>query len=168
MLWVVISYNGRFNLLWIEGNLHSNRYVHEVLQSKVVPFIQGSLVLSFSTKMDAHNFKDFSRLLFSPTHASSQLVFLFAGYVAYWARVEFGWSACCPWSSSCSFKRRILAARIIKMEFYSTSRHSKYVSLHLTLYSSIYCSSWWLHPILILDFFIYLFIIFCFENSTTH
>ncbi|GFU76613.1 hypothetical protein TNCV_1272621 [Trichonephila clavipes] len=40
MVWGVISYHGRSNLLRIEGNLNSNRYVHEVLQSKVVPFLQ--------------------------------------------------------------------------------------------------------------------------------
>ncbi|GFU79046.1 transposable element Tc1 transposase [Trichonephila clavipes] len=40
MIWGAISYHGRFNLLRIEGNLNSNRYVLEVLQSKVVPFLQ--------------------------------------------------------------------------------------------------------------------------------
>ncbi|GFS54567.1 transposable element Tc1 transposase [Trichonephila clavipes] len=37
----VISYHGRSNLLQIEGNLKSNRYVREVLQPEVVPFLQG-------------------------------------------------------------------------------------------------------------------------------
>ncbi|GFX41804.1 transposable element Tcb1 transposase [Trichonephila clavipes] len=31
----------RFNLLRIEGKLNSNRYVREVLQPEVVPFLQG-------------------------------------------------------------------------------------------------------------------------------
>ncbi|GFT88856.1 transposable element Tc1 transposase [Trichonephila clavipes] len=34
-----ISYHGRSNLLRIEGNLNSNRYVLEVLLPKVVPFL---------------------------------------------------------------------------------------------------------------------------------
>ncbi|GFW43232.1 transposable element Tc1 transposase [Trichonephila clavipes] len=41
IVWGAISYHGRSNLLRIEGNLISNRYVHEVLQSEVVPFLQG-------------------------------------------------------------------------------------------------------------------------------
>ncbi|GFU79034.1 transposable element Tc1 transposase [Trichonephila clavipes] len=40
MVWGVILYHGRSNLLRIEGNLNSNRYVLEVLQSKVVPFLR--------------------------------------------------------------------------------------------------------------------------------
>ncbi|GFX95375.1 uncharacterized protein TNCV_3684271 [Trichonephila clavipes] len=34
-----ISYRGRSNLLRIERNLNSNRYVREVLQPEVVPFV---------------------------------------------------------------------------------------------------------------------------------
>ncbi|GFV84640.1 transposable element Tc1 transposase [Trichonephila clavipes] len=41
MVWGAISYHGRSNLLRFEGNLNSNRYVHEVLQPEVVPFLQG-------------------------------------------------------------------------------------------------------------------------------
>ena len=41
MVWGVISYQGGFNLLRIEGNLNSNRYVREVLHPEVVPFLQG-------------------------------------------------------------------------------------------------------------------------------
>ncbi|GFT26466.1 transposable element Tcb2 transposase [Trichonephila clavipes] len=41
MVWGATSYNGRSNLLRIEGNLNSNRYVREVLQPEVVPFFQG-------------------------------------------------------------------------------------------------------------------------------
>ncbi|GFT48263.1 uncharacterized protein TNCV_4708361 [Trichonephila clavipes] len=37
-----ISYHERSNVLPIEGNLNSNRYVREVLQPEVVPFLQGS------------------------------------------------------------------------------------------------------------------------------
>ncbi|GFY00585.1 transposable element Tcb1 transposase [Trichonephila clavipes] len=41
MVWDVISYHGRSNLLRIEGNLNSSRYVREILQPEVVPFLQG-------------------------------------------------------------------------------------------------------------------------------
>ncbi|GFU59708.1 transposable element Tcb2 transposase [Trichonephila clavipes] len=41
MVWDAISYYGRSNLLRIEDNLNSNRYVHEVLQPEVVPLLQG-------------------------------------------------------------------------------------------------------------------------------
>ncbi|GFY15648.1 transposable element Tc1 transposase [Trichonephila clavipes] len=41
MVCSAISYNGRSNLLRIEGNLNSNRYVREVLQPEVAPFLQG-------------------------------------------------------------------------------------------------------------------------------
>ncbi|GFT15006.1 transposable element Tcb2 transposase [Trichonephila clavipes] len=42
-----ISYHRRSNLLRTEGNLNSNRYVHEVLQSEVAPFLQGIPVAIF-------------------------------------------------------------------------------------------------------------------------
>ena len=41
MVWDGISYHGRSHLLQIEGNLNSNMYVYEVLQSDFVPFFQG-------------------------------------------------------------------------------------------------------------------------------
>ncbi|GFX57356.1 transposable element Tc1 transposase [Trichonephila clavipes] len=40
MVWDAILYHGRSNLLRIEGNLNSNRYVRDVLQPEVVPFLQ--------------------------------------------------------------------------------------------------------------------------------
>ncbi|GFX13243.1 transposable element Tcb2 transposase [Trichonephila clavipes] len=40
MVWNAISYQGRSNLLQIEGNLNRNRNVREVSQSKAVPFLQ--------------------------------------------------------------------------------------------------------------------------------
>ncbi|GFX48573.1 uncharacterized protein TNCV_584711 [Trichonephila clavipes] len=40
LVWGAISYYGRSNLLRIEGNLNSNRYVREVLQPEVFPFLQ--------------------------------------------------------------------------------------------------------------------------------
>ena len=43
MIWGVISFHGLFNLLQIESNFNSNRYVREVLQPEIVPFLQGIL-----------------------------------------------------------------------------------------------------------------------------
>ena len=40
MIWCANSHHGQSNLLQIKGNLTSNRYVHEVLHSKVDPFLQ--------------------------------------------------------------------------------------------------------------------------------
>ncbi|GFV33955.1 transposable element Tc1 transposase [Trichonephila clavipes] len=47
VVWGAISYHRRSNLLQIEGNLNSNRYVREVLQPEVVPFLQGILEAIF-------------------------------------------------------------------------------------------------------------------------
>lgn len=41
MVWGAISYHGRSQLLRIVGNLNSNRYIGEVLEPEVVPFLQG-------------------------------------------------------------------------------------------------------------------------------
>ncbi|GFT95987.1 transposable element Tcb1 transposase [Trichonephila clavipes] len=41
VFWGAISYHERSNLQRIEGNLNSNRYVREVLQLEVVPFLHG-------------------------------------------------------------------------------------------------------------------------------
>ncbi|GFT26666.1 transposable element Tcb2 transposase [Trichonephila clavipes] len=40
VVWDVISYHGRSNLLRIEGNFNRSRYVREVLQHEVVLFLQ--------------------------------------------------------------------------------------------------------------------------------
>ena len=40
-VWGTISYHERSNLLRIKGNLNSYRFVREVLQPEVVPFLQG-------------------------------------------------------------------------------------------------------------------------------
>ncbi|GFW46155.1 transposable element Tcb2 transposase [Trichonephila clavipes] len=41
VVWGAISYHGRSNLLRIEDNLNSYRYVCEVIQPEVVPFLEG-------------------------------------------------------------------------------------------------------------------------------
>ncbi|GFT60006.1 transposable element Tcb2 transposase [Trichonephila clavipes] len=41
MIWSAIPHHGPSNLLRIESNLNSNRYVREMLKLEVVPFLQG-------------------------------------------------------------------------------------------------------------------------------
>ncbi|GFV20545.1 transposable element Tcb1 transposase [Trichonephila clavipes] len=41
MVWGAIAYHGRSQLLRIVGNLNSTRYINEVLQPQVIPFLQG-------------------------------------------------------------------------------------------------------------------------------
>ncbi|PRD25438.1 UNVERIFIED_CONTAM: hypothetical protein NCL1_40943 [Trichonephila clavipes] len=40
MVWAEISYHGRSNLIRIEGDLNRNRYVREVLQPEIFPYLQ--------------------------------------------------------------------------------------------------------------------------------
>ncbi|GFV37901.1 transposable element Tc1 transposase [Trichonephila clavipes] len=55
MVWDAISYHGRPNLLRIEGNLNSNRYVREVHNApKSFPSFKASLELSLSRIMHTH------------------------------------------------------------------------------------------------------------------
>ncbi|GFX75476.1 transposable element Tc1 transposase [Trichonephila clavipes] len=67
MVWGMISYHGRSNLLQIEGNLNSNRYVREVLQPEVVPFLQGSPGAIFQQDNAHLHVAKTARLLFSST-----------------------------------------------------------------------------------------------------
>ena len=73
---------------------------------KSSPFFKASLELSFSRIIQGTCCKDCSRLLFSPTHATSYLACLFSGYVAYWIHVGFGWSTSRSWSVSCCLVKR--------------------------------------------------------------
>ncbi|GFU68039.1 transposable element Tc1 transposase [Trichonephila clavipes] len=60
MAWGAILYHGRSNLLRIEGNLNSNKYVREVLQLEIVPFLRSfkaSLELSFNRIMHSQMLK---------------------------------------------------------------------------------------------------------------
>ncbi|GFY18293.1 hypothetical protein TNCV_2046991 [Trichonephila clavipes] len=41
MVWGTISYHGRSNLLRIEINLNSSRFVRELLQPEIIPILQG-------------------------------------------------------------------------------------------------------------------------------
>lgn len=40
MVWGAISYHGRSRLIRIDGNLNSDRYIREVVQPEVIPFLQ--------------------------------------------------------------------------------------------------------------------------------
>ncbi|GFX64952.1 uncharacterized protein TNCV_450901 [Trichonephila clavipes] len=87
MMWGVISYHGLFQLLRIEENLNSNRYVRKVLEPEVVSILRGipgailqqdnaCIILSTCCKKCP-------TLPFSPKYATYSLAFLFAGYVTY-------------------------------------------------------------------------------------
>ena len=54
LVWGVIFILWRSNLLRIEGNLNSNKYVYEVLLPEVIPLLQASLELSFCWIIHAH------------------------------------------------------------------------------------------------------------------
>ncbi|GFS72714.1 transposable element Tc1 transposase [Trichonephila clavipes] len=87
----VISYHGRSNLLGIEGNLNSDRYVREVLQPEVVLFFQGIPGAIFQQSI-AHTHM-LQRLFNTSVQPNIYNVFLglfFAGYVVYLTRLGFG------------------------------------------------------------------------------
>ncbi|GFV42316.1 transposable element Tcb2 transposase [Trichonephila clavipes] len=84
MAWGAISYHGRTHLLRIEGNLNSNRYIHEVLQPEVVNFLQcipGAIYKQDNAR--PHALKRLFETFFTSTHGTSSLACLFAGYIAY-------------------------------------------------------------------------------------
>ncbi|GFT82815.1 transposable element Tc1 transposase [Trichonephila clavipes] len=88
MVWGVITYHRRSNLLRIEGNLNSNCYVREELQLEAFPFLQGYPGAIFQqNNARQHVCKDCSKLQYSPTHATSSLACCITGYVADSARV---------------------------------------------------------------------------------
>ena len=54
MVWNAISYHERFNLLKIDVNLNSNKYVREILNPTVVPLFQAILGAIFRQNNAAH------------------------------------------------------------------------------------------------------------------
>ncbi|GFX87934.1 transposable element Tc1 transposase [Trichonephila clavipes] len=77
MVWGAISYHGLSNLLRIEGNFNSNRYVREVVLHEVIPLLQGVTEAIFQQIMHAHilqrlfgtstqHMQRFSRSAYSP------------------------------------------------------------------------------------------------------
>ncbi|GFX43953.1 transposable element Tcb2 transposase [Trichonephila clavipes] len=69
MVWGAISYHGRSNLVGIKRNLKSNRYVHEVQQPEVVPFLQRNAGAIFQQdNARPHMCKDLTILLFIAKH----------------------------------------------------------------------------------------------------
>ena len=130
VIWGALSNCGRYNLLRIEGNLNSNRYFRELLLAEVMSFSQCIAGAIFGQDNDRpRTTKTVINFSLPPTHATSFLAYLFAGYIAYWAHVGFGCSA--SGSASCSFKRQILTAHSCKFLFSSTSRHSKSICFML-------------------------------------
>ncbi|GFV48850.1 uncharacterized protein TNCV_641551 [Trichonephila clavipes] len=128
MVWSAIPYHGRSNLLRIQSNLNSNRYVREVLYSpKSFPSFKASLELSFSRIMHTHVLQRLFETSFQPNTCNFFLGLLIRLICRLMSTCEFGWSASRSGSASCSFKRRTFAAQTSNMEFSSTSRHSKSV-----------------------------------------
>ncbi|GFU57529.1 transposable element Tc1 transposase [Trichonephila clavipes] len=77
MVWGAISYLGRSNLLRIEVNLNSNRYVRKVLPLEVVAFLQCIPGAIFQQDNACPHVAKTVRDLFSRTHATSSLDCLF-------------------------------------------------------------------------------------------
>ncbi|GFS99370.1 uncharacterized protein TNCV_1601751 [Trichonephila clavipes] len=123
MVWGVIFYHGRSNLLLIEGYLISNRYVREVLQLEVVPFLQGIPGAIFQQdKSCPHVVKTVRDFCF----AQHLQLLPWSAYSPYLS--PFGLAGISRFrSTSSSFKRRTFAAHASNMEFSSTTRHSKSV-----------------------------------------
>ncbi|GFW39650.1 transposable element Tcb1 transposase [Trichonephila clavipes] len=101
-----ISYHGQSNLIRIDGNLKSNRYVHEVLKPEVVPFLQGipgAIIQQDNARpLVANTFRDFC----SSQHMQLQPWPAYSLYIMSIEHVgEFGWSASRLRSASCNFKR---------------------------------------------------------------
>ena len=153
-----ISQTIQFSMNW--GNLNSNKYVCEVLQLKVISFFQGIPRAIFQ---QVNACPHVAKIVqdFCSAQPMQLLCCLFTRYDVYWAHVGFGWSVPHLWSTSYSFKRWTLAVHTSNVEFSSTSRHSKFVWFHATSYSNTYCSTWWLHQILISDTKFFLLWKFC-------
>ncbi|GFV36072.1 hypothetical protein TNCV_345881 [Trichonephila clavipes] len=77
-----ISYHGLSNLLRLERNLNSNRYVHEVLQPEVVPFLQGLPGAIFPQDNARPRVAKTVRDFCSAQRMQPALACLFTGYVA--------------------------------------------------------------------------------------
>ena len=139
MFWGAISYHGWSNLLWIKGNLNSNRYIREVLQSELISFFQGIPGTIFQKDNACLHVAKTVWDFYSNQHMQ---LFPWPTYSPDMLLIEYAWDlidkVSSSWSVSCSFKRQTLAAHTSP----STSRHPKSVSLHTTLHSSTYCSPW--------------------------
>ena len=130
--------------------------------SKSFPSFKACLELSFRRIMHAHMLQRLFGISVQPKTCN----FFFGLLITQKSRLSSTsgiWSVCVLLMiRMSSFKRRNLDAHTSIMEFSFTNRHSKTVWLHATSYSSIYCHTWWIHQILILDTF------FCFENFATY
>ncbi|GFU97466.1 transposable element Tcb2 transposase [Trichonephila clavipes] len=83
IVWGAISYHGRSNLLPIDGNI-SNRYVREVLQPEVVPFLQGIPGAIFQQDNVAKTVRDFCS-------AQHMQLLPWPAYSSYMSPIEHVW-----------------------------------------------------------------------------
>ena len=155
MIWDAISYHGRSNLLRFEGNLNSSRYVREVLQSEVIPFLQDSPGATFQQDNARPHVAKTVRDFYS-TQTCNFFLGLFIPRICSLLSTCGIWLVCRSWSASYSFERRTLAGHTSNMKLSSTSRHLKTVWLQAMFCSSTCCSAWWLHQILISNTFFFL------------
>ena len=147
--WGVISYYEPSNLLWIESNLNSNKYLHEVLQPEIV-LVNASLELSFSKVIHAPMLGRLFETSVQPNICNIFLSLLIR-------RIRRLLSKCGIWLVSVSLLIRVLELR--KTNFNCEYKQNGVIFhkqtfkiwLHAMSYSSTYCNPWWLHQILISD-----------------
>ena len=155
IVWFAISYHGRLNFLRFEDNLHSNRNVRKTLLPEIVPFLQSIPRTIFQQDNACSDVIKTVRDFCSSQHKQH------IPWLSYWpdmSPIEHVWDLVSrrdprPGAS----KNAALAAHSSNMEISFTSRQSKSVWLYSISYSNIYCSSWWLYQILLLDTYIFFF-----------
>ncbi|GFU45385.1 transposable element Tc1 transposase [Trichonephila clavipes] len=128
MVWSAISHHGRSNLLQTEGNLNSNRYVREVLQPEVIPFLQDIPGAIFQQNNARPHVAKTARDFCSAQHMQ---LLPSSAYSPDMSPIEHVWDLVdrriTRDSRPAPSKRRTFAAHTSNMVFSSTSRHSKSV-----------------------------------------
>ncbi|GFX43424.1 transposable element Tc1 transposase [Trichonephila clavipes] len=122
MVWSAILYHGRSNLLRIEGNLNSNKYVHEVVHPEVVPFLEGIPGAVFQQDNERPHVAKTVLDFCSDQHMQ---LLLWPAYSPDMSSIEHVCDSARSLSTSFFFKRRTFAAHTSKMLFSYTSIHSK-------------------------------------------
>ncbi|GFU72656.1 transposable element Tc1 transposase [Trichonephila clavipes] len=128
IVWGAISYHERSNLLRIEGNLKSNRYVVEVRQPEVVPVLQGMPGAIFQQDKTRPHFAKTARVFCSAHHMQ---LLSWSAYSPDMSPIEQVWDLvgrCLTRDPRPAASKDELLLRIASnIEFSSTSRHPKSV-----------------------------------------
>ena len=95
MVWGAIGYYMRCRLLRIEDNLNSNRYIKEVLQPEVVPFLQATPHGIFQQDNAWPHVATIVQVFFQDDGYHYSLSCTFARHVAHRTCLGYGWSANC-------------------------------------------------------------------------